>query len=185
MKKIFFVLVSLLLIFSMSVTSFADVILNPLPPAQSPVETPGETEQPAVETPGETEQSAVETPASDSALTDINNKLDTILENQSTTIDTQTETEINPPLVDDTQLVDVQFYSVAPITPNNTTGFKSVLLSVLGDYEGIVVEYQYHNDSGDYRYLREIQLDYVWLASAFIFVVIIYCVFRLGGALIG
>lgn len=71
-----------------------------------------------------------------------------------------------------------------PITPSNTTGFKSVLLSVIGSYDSIVTEYKYTNTNGTVSYLREVTPDYVWLVSAAIFAIVLYCVFRLGGSLL-
>lgn len=74
-------------------------------------------------------------------------------------------------------------YSLAPVTPSNTTGLKSVLVSILGNYDPIVAQYQYNNGS-NYSYIREIQPDYVWLVSAGIFAILLYCTWRLLGGLI-
>lgn len=81
----------------------------------------------------------------------------------------------------------VSVYSVvSPVTPSSTTGLKSVLLSLLGNYDPIVVEYRYlNNSSSSYGYLRDVQPDYVWICSFFMFLVVVFCVFRLGGGLIG
>lgn len=88
------------------------------------------------------------------------------------------------PSTADSILTDVSVYSVSPISPNDTTGLKSVLLSLIGDYDAIVVEYEYTSNNNYVSYLREVQPDYVWLCSAAIFLVIIYSVFRLGGILL-
>lgn len=42
---------------------------------------------------------------------------------------------------------------------------------------------QNYNQSS-YSYVREIQPDYVWCASAALFVLLVFCTFRLGGALL-
>lgn len=90
------------------------------------------------------------------------------------------------PSEEETIITGVSVYSVSPVAPSDTNGLKAVLLSVLGDYDAIVVEYQYQNASGtSYNYLREIQPDYVWIASFCMLALVVYCVFRLGGALIG
>lgn len=91
--------------------------------------------------------------------------------------------EINP----DTDLpVSVALMSVAPITPESTSGLKAVLLSVIGDYDPVVVEYEYRNNNNTgYSYLREILPDYPWCASFIMLALFVYCIFRLGGALIG
>lgn len=82
---------------------------------------------------------------------------------------------------DDLILKDVTVRSLNPVTSADTSGLKSALLGVLGSYDAIVVEYQYQSSQGYYSYLREIQPDYVWLCSCAILLVVIYCLFRLGG----
>lgn len=74
--------------------------------------------------------------------------------------------------------------SVSPIEPNDTSGLKSALLGVLGNYDPVIVEYQYSDRNGYTSYLREVQPDYVWLCSCALLALVIYCLFRLGGALI-
>lgn len=76
----------------------------------------------------------------------------------------------------------VPYSTLSPITPANTTGFVSVVLSVIGNYDPVVVEYRYQNSNGAYSYVREIQPDYPWLVSAGIFALVLFCVFRLWGA---
>lgn len=74
--------------------------------------------------------------------------------------------------------------SVSPVDPNDTTGLKSALLGVLGSYDPVIVEYQYSDRNGYTNYLRDVQPDYVWLCSFALLALVIYCLFRLGGALI-
>lgn len=74
--------------------------------------------------------------------------------------------------------------SVSPIEPSDTSGLKSALLGVLGSYDPVIVEYQYSGNNGYTNYLREVQPDYVWLCSCALLALVIYCLFRLGGALI-
>lgn len=74
--------------------------------------------------------------------------------------------------------------ALAPVTPSNTSGLKSVLLSILGNYDPIVAEYQYVGSGSYNNYIREIQPDYVWLASAAIFAILLYCTWRLLGGLL-
>lgn len=74
--------------------------------------------------------------------------------------------------------------SVSPVTPSDSNGFKAILLNLLGDYDPVIVEYEYHNPNSQYvSYLREVQPDYPWLISAALFILVIYCLFRLGGAI--
>ena len=82
--------------------------------------------------------------------------------------------------------VSVSLYSVAPITPEDTSGLKAVLLSVIGDYDPVIVEYEYQNSNNQYvSYLREVLPDYPWFAGFLMLSLFVYCIFRLGGALIG
>ena len=82
-------------------------------------------------------------------------------------------------------LTGVTVMSLSPVTPSDTSGLKAVLLELLGDYDPVIVEYAYQNTNNSYMsYLREVQPDYVWLCSAALLVVVIFCVFRLGGAVL-
>lgn len=86
-----------------------------------------------------------------------------------------------PELVDD---VGVITYSVlSPVTPSNTNGLVSVVLSLIGDYNPIVAEHRYQNINGTYSYVREIQPDYPWLVSVALFALVLYCVFRMWGGI--
>lgn len=70
--------------------------------------------------------------------------------------------------------------TLEPITPSNTTGLKKILLSLLGNYNSIVTDYRYQNSNGTYSYLRTVQPDYVWLVSAAIFAIVLWCTLRAG-----
>lgn len=81
-------------------------------------------------------------------------------------------------------LTGVNTFVVNQVTPADTYGLKAALLSVLGDYDAIIVEYEYQNTANDVTtYMREIQPDYVWLCSAAILLVFIFCLFKLGVAI--
>lgn len=81
--------------------------------------------------------------------------------------------------------VSAQVYSLR-ISPNDTNGLKAILLSLMGDYEPIVTDYTYRQGSSSYEsHSIDIQPDFVWLSSFVIFALIIYCLFRLGGAMFG
>lgn len=76
---------------------------------------------------------------------------------------------------------DIQVLStVEPVTPADAVGLKKILLELLGNYESIVTDYRYQNSNGTWSYLREIQPDYVWLTSAAIFAIVLWCTFRAG-----
>lgn len=114
-----------------------------------------------------------------SAINESNSVSDSTVED----VTSEEDEEINP----DTDLpVSVALMSVAPITPEDTTGLKAVLLSVIGDYDPVIVEYEYQNSNNQYSsYLREVLPDYPWCASFLMLALFVYCIFRLGGALIG
>ena len=80
--------------------------------------------------------------------------------------------------------VQISAQAMDPITPSNSNGLKAVLLDILGDYSAIQVEMRYTNNNGTYSYQREIQPDYVWIASAVIFALLIFCTCKAGGALL-
>lgn len=73
---------------------------------------------------------------------------------------------------------------LAPVTPNDTTGLKAVLLSFIGDYDPPVVQYEYTTSNNYKQYVNEIQPDFVWICSFALIALFIYCLFKLGGALI-
>lgn len=81
-------------------------------------------------------------------------------------------------------ITNISLASVAPVTPSSTSGLKAALLGILGNYDPIIIEYQYSSGNGYTNYLREVQPDYVWLCSAALLALVIYCLFKLGGGLI-
>lgn len=85
---------------------------------------------------------------------------------------------------EDVVLTGISRVSVPPVTPSSTTGLKAALLTVLGNYDPVVVVYQYNTSSSGYsNYATDIQPDYVWIASAVLLCLVIWCLFKLGGAL--
>lgn len=82
-------------------------------------------------------------------------------------------------------LTGVSRVSVPPVTPSSTTGLKAALLTVLGNYDPVVVVYQYNTSGSGYSsYATDIQPDYAWIASAVLLCLVIWCLFKLGGALL-
>lgn len=84
----------------------------------------------------------------------------------------------------DPQLVSVEVSNLR-ISANDTTGFKSVMLTILGDYEPTVTDYTYQQNN--YQYLSHsinIERDWSWICSCGVFALLIYCTFRsIGGIL--
>lgn len=86
---------------------------------------------------------------------------------------------------EDVVLTGISLVSVPPVTPSSTTGLKAALLTVLGNYDPVVVVYQYNTSSSGYSsYATDIQPDYAWIASAVLLCLVIWCLFKLGGALL-
>lgn len=73
---------------------------------------------------------------------------------------------------------------LSPVTPSDTSGLKAVLLRFIGDYDPPVVQFEYTSSNNYKQYVNEIQPDYVWLCSFALIALFIYCLFKLGGALI-
>lgn len=93
--------------------------------------------------------------------------------------------ESNPLDTSDMVLESVDVYSVSPVTPENTTGLKAVILGLIGNYDTVVTDYTYTSNNGYVSHTIEVQPDYVFICSFFMLCLVIYCLFRLGGALIG
>lgn len=71
----------------------------------------------------------------------------------------------------------------APITAANCNGLKKILMQMFGDYVPIVTQFQYKNNNNSYyTYVHDITPDYIWWASAAVFFLCLWCVFRMGGA---
>ena len=85
----------------------------------------------------------------------------------------------NPVLTDVAMLT-----GLAPVTPSDATGFKAVLLGLLGNYDPPVVQFEYTTNNNYKQYVNEIQPDYVWLCSCGLLALMSFCLFRLGGALL-
>lgn len=86
---------------------------------------------------------------------------------------------------EDVVLTGISRVSVPPVTPSSSTGLKASLLTVLGNYDPVVVVYQYNSSSSGYSsYATDIQPDYAWIASAVLLCLVIWCLFKLGGALL-
>lgn len=86
---------------------------------------------------------------------------------------------------EDVVLTGISRVSVPPVTPSSSTGLKAALLTVLGNYDPVVVVYEYSiSSSSSSRYVTDTQPDYAWIASAALLCLVIWCLFKLGGALL-
>lgn len=92
--------------------------------------------------------------------------------------------EATAPVDPEPQLVDVEVTQLR-VSPSDTSGFKAVLLTILGDYETVVTDYTYQQNN--YQYLSHsinIERDWCWICSAGMLALLTYCTFRaIGGIL--
>lgn len=82
------------------------------------------------------------------------------------------------------QLVGVSVMSLDPVSSSDASGLTAVMLELLGDYSPVRIEWEYQNSNGYSSYLREVQPDYPWLVSAGIFALVLYCLIRMGVAML-
>lgn len=71
------------------------------------------------------------------------------------------------------------------VTPSDTNGFKAILLTIIGDYETVVTDYEYRNNNNTYMsHSIAIEQDYAWICSAAMLGLITYCTFRIIGGML-
>lgn len=160
-----------------------DALEPPVAPTPEPTvaPTPEPTVEPSPEPSGEPSPKPSEEPAEPPV---ISTGPPVIVNNETTLVELPPDYVIKSAGLEGMYALDPRA-AVGPVTSANTTGLKSVLLSILGSYDPIVAEYQYlNNNNSYYSYLREIQPDYVWLSSAAIFAILLYCTWRILGGLV-
>lgn len=70
------------------------------------------------------------------------------------------------------------------VSAEDSTGLKAVLLSILGDYETVVTDYEYRNNNNTYySHSISIERDWAWLCSCGVFAILIYCTFKTIGSI--
>lgn len=107
-----------------------------------------------------------------------------VLNQPSETSESEVISDVGSSSVDPV-LTDVAMLTgLAPVTPSDATGFKAVLLGLLGNYDPPVVQFEYTTNNSYKQYVNEIQPDYVWLCSCGLLALMIFCLFKLGGALL-
>lgn len=95
-------------------------------------------------------------------------------------VQVKTETSLDNTAVAEPAAIDdpgISLLADAPITSDDTSGLKAVLLEILGPYEPILFTYQYGNTSVG----REVFQDDVWLCSFWMLAIMVYSIFRLLG----
>lgn len=63
-------------------------------------------------------------------------------------------------------------------------GLKGVLVDFLGEWQSIVIEHTFVDEQGVSVTQVDVIPDYPWIASAVLLCLMVYCLFRVGGALI-
>lgn len=92
----------------------------------------------------------------------------------------------NTPISGESQIETIVSSTPLRISASDTTGLHSVILSLIGDYNPIqsVTEYRYPSGTGyQTRYQVDVTPDWSWIMTCFLFIVVIFCVFRLIGGI--
>lgn len=74
--------------------------------------------------------------------------------------------------------------SQRPFSASSYSGLKGVLLEFLGEWESVVVQHSYVDSNGNAVVQTDVLPDYPWIASAVLLCLMVFCLFRVGGALI-
>lgn len=67
------------------------------------------------------------------------------------------------------------------ISANDTNGFKSVVLGIIGDYTTIVTDYTYSNTQGYTQHSIDVTPDWSWIVCCALFAIVVFCFFKLVG----
>lgn len=87
--------------------------------------------------------------------------------------------------IDSNEIIENTEVQVLRVSANQTSGLHSVLLSLIGDYNPIVKDYTYQSSNGYISHSIDIQPDWSWICTCALFILVIYCVFRLIGQALG
>lgn len=87
-------------------------------------------------------------------------------------------------IVIEPQIVNVETYQQR-ISPSDTSGLKAVMLTLLGDYETTITDYEYRTGNSTYTsHSISIERDWSWICSCGIFAILLWCTYRaIGGIL--
>lgn len=64
------------------------------------------------------------------------------------------------------------------VSASDATGLKSLMLTLIGDYDTVVTDYTYQSSNGYTTHSIQIERDWSWIISAVLFAVVIYCTIR-------
>lgn len=74
--------------------------------------------------------------------------------------------------------------TVQRVSASDATGFKAVLLGLLGDYETVITDYTYQSSNGYTTHSIQIERDWSWICSAAVLGLVLFCVFRIIGSML-
>lgn len=100
------------------------------------------------------------------------------------------EQESNPVIINqitlnDSGISEIPAGTVLRVSANDTSGLHSIVLRLIGDYNPIVTDHVY-SQSGSYTsHHVEVTPDWSWIATCFVFCIVLYSFFRLLGVLFG
>lgn len=64
------------------------------------------------------------------------------------------------------------------VSASDANGLKSLMLTLIGDYDTVVTDYTYQSSNGYTTHSIQIERDWSWIISAVLFAVVIYCTIR-------
>lgn len=111
-------------------------------------------------------------------VVDLSNLVNSLTTKEEISSDPEEVIVVEPQLVNATQ-------SIQKVSASDATGFKAVLLDILGDYETVITDYEYRTGSNTYTsHSIAIERDYAWLASACMLGLLTFCTFKFIGGLL-
>lgn len=108
---------------------------------------------------------------------------------ESTDVPVESDGESEPQIIiqqvtlEDVGVSETPSATVLRVSPSDTSGLHAVVLTLIGDYNPIVTDHVYSTSGSYTSHHVEVTPDWSWLASAFIFVVVLYSFFRIIGSI--
>lgn len=88
---------------------------------------------------------------------------------------------INQITLDDAGISEIPAGTILRVSANDTSGLHRIILTLIGDYNPIVTDHVY-SQSGNYTsHHIEVTPDWSWIASCFVFCIVLYSFFRIIG----
>lgn len=85
--------------------------------------------------------------------------------------------------LEDVGVAEIPAGTILRVSASDTSGLHSIVLGLIGDYNPIVTDHVY-SQSGNYTsHHIEVTPDWSWIASCFVFCIVLYSSFRLVGSI--